>query len=40
MMLQFEVMTLSNGGRFLLCIDNSHYDNVWGFYRPIKRLED
>ena len=40
MMQQFEVITLRDGTKYLLMIDNDHYDYVWGFYRPIKRLDD
>lgn len=40
MMDQFEVLRCANGAAFLIMIDNSHYDYVWGFYRPLKRLEN
>lgn len=39
MMTQFEVMRTKQR-TYLILIDNSMYDYVWGFYRPIKILEE
>ena len=41
MMQQFEVITLRDGTKYLLMINNDdYYDYMWGFYRIVRKLGD